>query len=163
MITITSARPEHVPEILNMLCESAVDQGEPDAVIVSAQELHDDLFGASAKAQALIAESEGSPAALALYYFNYSTWTSRLGMYLEDLYVRPPYRGSGLARRMMAQLARLAVDAGCGRLHWTVIRDNHRAIRFYKKIGAQLFENWAPMYLTGDALRKLADSTTEDR
>jgi len=159
---IRPARPEDVPEILAMLRESAADQGEPDAVIVSEGELRDDLFGAMPRAHALVAESGGTCAGLALHFFNYSTWTSRLGLYLEDLYVRPEHRGSGLARRMMIELARIAVDAGCGRLHWTVLRSNGRAIRFYQKIGAHLFEDWAPMVLTGDALRKLADSTPED-
>jgi GNAT superfamily N-acetyltransferase len=82
-------------------------------------------------------------------------------MYLEDLYVRPEHRGSRLARRIMIELARIAVDAGCGRLHWTVLRGNDRAIRFYKNIGAHLYDDWAPMYSTGDALRKLANSTPE--
>jgi len=146
-----------------MLRESAADQGEPDAVIVSEEELQKDLFGQTPRAHALVAESEGTCAGLALYFFNYSTWTSRLGMYLEDLYVRPKHRGSGLARRIMVELARIAVEADCGRLHWTVLRSNYRATRFYKKIGAHLYEDWAPMYLTGDALRILANSTPEDR
>jgi GNAT superfamily N-acetyltransferase len=160
---IRPARPEDIPQILAMLRESAADQDEPDAVIVSEAELREDLFGATPCVHVLVAESGGACAGLALYFFNYSTWISRLGLYLEDLYVRPEHRGSGLARRIMIELARIAIGAGCGRLHWTVLRSNDRAIRFYKKIGAHLYEDWAPMYLTGDALRRLANSTPEDR
>ena len=124
MIRVRAAQMADVPELLAMLHESASSQGFPDEVVVTEADLREDGFGPLPRFKALMADEDGQPAGMALYFFNYSTWGSRLGLYLEDLYVRPAFRRQGVAKQLLAALARLAVAEGCGRFQWVVHRGN---------------------------------------
>lgn len=157
MLSIRPAVPADVPLIVAMLEASAADQGFPGAVIVTAEDLTADLFGPRPLCHVICAEQDGEPAALALYYFNYSTWKSRLGLYLEDLYVTPGNRGRGIARELMRALARIGLAEGCERFLWIVHDANVRAIRFYGAIGASKLDEWTLMSADGLSLRSLAE------
>jgi GNAT superfamily N-acetyltransferase len=104
----------------------------------------------------VIAEAEGEAAGFALFFHNYSTFLGRPGIYLEDLYVRPELRGRGVGRALLAHLARLAVERGCGRLEWWVLDWNEPAIRFYRALGAEPMDDWTVFRVSGDALERLA-------
>jgi GNAT superfamily N-acetyltransferase len=152
---MTSIRPavvDDVPVMLEMLQESAAAQGFPDAVCVTESDLREDGFGPAPRFAALIAEQDGTPAALAIYFFTWSSWVSRNGLYLEDLYVRSAFRRLGLGRLLLAELARIAVNAGCGRFQWTVHRENRAALALYESFGAQALEDWVMMSVKGSAL-----------
>lgn len=147
MTAIRQAVPADVPLILEMLRESAAEQSAPDAVVVSEADLLEDGFGAQPQFHALIAKRDNSPAGLALYFFTYSTWVSRIGLYLEDLYVRPEYRRSGVAQALMHELGAIAVNRGCKRFTWSVLKENKRAVRFYEALGARALDEWQLMKL----------------
>ena len=115
------------------------------------------LFGPRPDAEVVIAEVGGVPAGFALFFHNYSTFLARRGLYLEDLFVLPAYRGRGVGRALLAHLARLAVARECGRLEWWVLDWNENAIRFYKSLGAVPMDQWTVYRVTDDALRRLAD------
>src|SRR5690349_4910148 len=127
---IRDATVDDVPAIYEMLAASAADQGFPGELVVTSDDLLEDGFGPTPRFQCLIAEVEGRPAGLALYYFNYSTWVSRNGLYLEDLYVAPEWRGHGVARELMVRLTKIGREAGCRRFLWVVHAVNERAICF---------------------------------
>jgi GNAT superfamily N-acetyltransferase len=143
---VRTAVVEDVPEILEMLRASAADQGFPDEVVVTEQDLREDGFGAAPpRFSVLIAEVDGRTAGMALHFFNYSTWGSRDGLYLEDLYVRPEFRRVGVARELMIALARIGHERGCGRFQWVVHSKNAAAVRFYESLGARMLEDWRLM------------------
>lgn len=156
MITIRAARPEDVHLMYEMLRNSAADQRSPDELVANPENLLEDGFGANPRFACLIAEVDGSPAGLALYFFNYSTWVSRSGLYLEDLYVLPAYRRQGVARALMQRLASIAVGRGCRRFLWVVHAANGRAISFYEALGATELRDWILMALKHTALHKAA-------
>jgi GNAT superfamily N-acetyltransferase len=138
--------------LFEMLKASSIEQDNLHELCVDVDALRADGFGQSPRFEALVAECEGRPAGLALYFFTYSTWTSRNGIYLEDLYVASQYRRSGVARALMKALARIAVAHDCRRLQWVVYRDNASAVRFYESLGAVQLSNWPLMSLAGEAL-----------
>lgn len=113
------------------------------------------LFGARPYAEVLIGEIDGAAHGFALFFHNFSTFEGRPGIYLEDLFVRPEARGSGLGKALLARLAALAVERDCARLEWSVLDWNEPAIGFYKKLGARLMDDWTVMRVDGDALRQL--------
>lgn len=113
------------------------------------------LFGARPYAEVLIGEIDGAAQGFALFFHNFSTFEGRPGIYLEDLFVRPEARGSGLGKALLARLAELAVERDCARLEWSVLDWNEPAIGFYKKLGARLMDDWTVMRVDGDALRQL--------
>ncbi|MBC8164332.1 MAG: GNAT family N-acetyltransferase [Bryobacteraceae bacterium] len=157
MIFIRAAVEGDVSLILAMLHASARDQGFADEVVVTEDDLRADGFGAHPRFNALIAEFDGSAAGMALYFFNYSTWGSRLGLYLEDLYVAAEFRRRGLAPAMMRRLARIAFDEGCGRFQWVVNRGNEHAIRMYESLGAKSLHEWMLMTVGAADISNLAD------
>jgi GNAT superfamily N-acetyltransferase len=118
--------------------------------------VHDALFGARPSAEALVAEENGQIVSYALFFQNYSTFLGKRGLYLEDLYVKPTIRGSGLGTKMLRALAVLAVERQCGRFEWTVLDWNQNAIGFYEKMGATVLPDWRIVRITGDALATLA-------
>jgi GNAT superfamily N-acetyltransferase len=119
--------------------------------------VHDALFGARPSAEAMVAQEEdGRIVAYALFFHNFSTFLVRRGLYLEDLYVQPSQRGTGLGTQMLRQLAALAVERQCGRFEWTVLDWNQPAISFYEKMGATVLPDWRVVRITGDALEELA-------
>jgi GNAT superfamily N-acetyltransferase len=114
------------------------------------------LFGPRPAAEVVIARHESEPVGFALFFHNYSTFLSQRGLYLEDLFVLPEWRGRGAGRALLVYLARLAMERNCGRLEWTVLDWNAPAIRFYKRLGSETMEGWTINRLTGDALSHLA-------
>jgi GNAT superfamily N-acetyltransferase len=116
------------------------------------------LFGHQASAQVVIAREGGEPVGFAVYFFNFSTWLGRPGLYLEDLFVRPAHRGKGYGRALLVRLAQIAQERGCGRMEWAVLDWNEPAIQFYKKLGAQPMEEWTVFRLTQDRIAALANA-----
>jgi GNAT superfamily N-acetyltransferase len=155
-VTIRPATPADVPLILRFIRELAEYERLAHEVVATEDGLRDTLFGARPYAEVVIAEEGGEPAGFALFFHNYSTFLGRPGIYLEDLYVRPELRGKGTGRALLAHLARLAVERGCGRLEWWVLDWNEPAIRFYRALGAQPMDDWTVFRVTGDALKRLA-------
>jgi GNAT superfamily N-acetyltransferase len=154
-------RPAIEPDaatILRFVRELAEYEREPDAVKATEETLAHALFGPDPAAEALIAESGGQPIGFALFFRNFSTWTGRRGIYLEDLYVTPDARGSGAGKALLAALAKLAVERGCARFEWAVLDWNEPAIGFYKSLDAKPMDEWTVFRLDGDALAKLAAS-----
>jgi len=125
-------------------------------VSMTEQRLEQTLFGTPRYAEVLIAEEEGEAVAFALFFHNYSTFLAKPGVYLEDLYVREAARGKGAGKALLARLAAIAVERGCGRLEWAVLDWNKDAIGFYERLGARPNADWTVYRLTGDALSSLA-------
>ena len=158
MITIRNAEPGDVPQILHFVKELADYEREADKVVATEDLLHQAMFaGDRPAAEALIAEIDGTAAGMALFFHNFSTWTGWRGLYLEDLYVTPEARGSGVGKALLQHLAGLAVERGCTRFEWSVLDWNEKAIAFYRSVGALPMEEWTVYRVTGDALAKLAD------
>ncbi|MDF2383581.1 GNAT family N-acetyltransferase [Nostoc ellipsosporum NOK] len=155
MIAIRTATPDDVPLILDLVRELAIYEREPDAVVATEAMLHDALF-ARRVAESLIAELDGRPVGFALFFHNFSTWTGKAGIYLEDLYVTPDARGAGAGKALLRHLAGIALDRDCGRFEWAVLDWNTPAIDFYRAMGAQAMEEWTVQRVTGDALVALA-------
>ncbi len=154
--TVRPATHADVATILRFIRELAAYEREPDAVEATEASLALALFGEHPAAEAVIAEAGGEAVGCALFFHNFSTWTGRRGLYLEDLYVTPDARGQGAGRVLLRHLAQLALDRGCGRFEWSVLDWNAPAIEFYRKIGAVAMDEWTIQRVTGDALLALA-------
>jgi GNAT superfamily N-acetyltransferase len=163
--TIRAAVPGDVPLILEFIRALAVFEREPDAVTATEADLLRDGFGPEPYYHCLIADYDGEPAGFAFYFFNYSTWTGNPGLYLEDLFVNPEFRGMGIGKALLARVAAIAVEKGCPRLQWEVLDWNTPAVDFYAALGANFLDEWRNVRMTGEALRKLAalDSATAVR
>jgi ribosomal protein S18 acetylase RimI-like enzyme len=161
-VVIRPAVADDVPAILTLLANSAEAQGSPSSLCVDAKSLLRDGFGPQPRFHALLAKVNDRPAGLALYFFQYSTWISTNGLYLEDLYVEPEYRRRGIARALMRELARIARDNDCGRFQWLVMATNESAIRFYESVGAEVAEDWSLMYVLRDGIERLASEDKHD-
>jgi len=132
-----------------MLYDSAVEQGSPESLVVNEANLLTDGFGPQARFQCVIAEVDGAPAGIALYYFfDYSTWVSRNGLYLEDLYVDPTFRRTGVARTLLDHVWSVGRSEGCRRMQWVVHRRNESALRLYRSFGARSLDDWSLMTRT---------------
>ena len=154
--TIAPATPEDVPLILALITELAEYQKLAHEVEATEPLLREALFSDAPVAHAVIARTEqGTPAGFALFFFSFSTFVGRPGLYLEDLFVRPEFRKRGLGRQLLAHLARVAVDRGCGRMEWSVLNWNEMAIRVYRAIGATPMDEWTVQRLAGQALADL--------
>ncbi len=158
--TLRPATERDVETILELIHELARYEREPDAVTATAEDLRRDGFGERPRFHVLLAEWRGRVAGFAFYFFNYSTWQGRAGLYLEDLFVRPDYRGRGLGKALLVALAREAVARGCGRFQWQVLDWNTPSIEFYEQLGARALTEWINMRVDGDALRELAATPT---
>jgi GNAT superfamily N-acetyltransferase len=156
MLTIRSATPADAPLILEFIRELAEYEREPQAAVATAADLLRDGFGREPKFRANIAEWSAEPAGFALYFWNYSTWQGKPGLYLEDLFVRPRFRGKGIGKALLVYLAQVAVKNNCGRLVWQVLDWNTPSIEFYKSLGAETMTEWLTMRVTGEALVRLA-------
>jgi len=156
MTQIRPATPADVPLILRLVRELAEFEREPDAVQATEPMLDAALFGERPAAEAVIAEIEGEPVGFALFFQNFSTWTGRPGIYLEDLYVTPAARGVGVGTALLRHLAGLALDRGCGRFEWAVLDWNTPAVDFYRAMGAEAMTEWTVQRVSGDALAALA-------
>ena len=145
-----------MPLIRQLIAELAEYERLADAAVATDDDLCAQLFGAQPAAEVLIGEVDGEAASFALFFHNFSTFLGKRGLYLEDLFVRPAFRGSGLGRHLMASLARIAVQRDCGRFEWSVLDWNAPAIGFYRTLGAVGMDEWTVQRLEGDALRALA-------
>jgi GNAT superfamily N-acetyltransferase len=155
---IRPATPADVTHIMAMIHELAVFEKLEHQVVATDALLHEGLFGAKPSCEAIIAEADGEVVSYALFFHNFSTFLTKKGLYLEDLYVRQAYRGKGYGNRMLKHLARIAVDRGCGRFEWSVLDWNMPAINFYKAKGAEVMPDWRICRVSGDALTVLAQS-----
>lgn len=153
---IRPARPADAATILRFIRDLAAFEREPDAVEATEEMLDEALFGAHPAAEAVIAEQDGQPLGFALFFHNFSTWTGRRGLYLEDLYVTPDARGRGIGGAFLRHLAGIAVARGCARFEWSVLDWNAEAIAVYRRIGAVGMEDWTVQRLSGEPLRRLA-------
>jgi GNAT superfamily N-acetyltransferase len=153
---IRTAKPGDIPAIFAMIAELAEFEKLSHLLVVDEAMLHDAFFGERPSCESLIGEQDGLPVAYALFFHNFSTFLGRKGLYLEDLYVKPEYRGKGYAKEMLTQLARLAIERGCGRFEWSVLDWNENAIRFYQSLGADVLPDWRICRLTGPGLVQLA-------
>lgn len=160
MLTIRPATPSDVPLILDFIRGLAEYEREPQAAVATAADLLRDGFGAEPKFRVDIAEWSGEPAGFAFYFWNYSTWQGKPGLYLEDLFVSPRFRGKGIGKALLVHLARVAIKNNCGRLVWQVLDWNTPAIEFYESLGATVMKEWLTMRVTGDALVRLATEET---
>ncbi len=156
MLQIRSAVQNDVPLILSFIRELAEYEREPQAVIATEEDLLRDGFGPQPRFQCAIAEWDRQPAGFILFFYNYSTWAGRAGLYLEDLYVRPPFRKKGIGRAFFSYLAERAVQENLGRVAWQVLDWNQPAIEFYQSLGAKHMAEWQSMRLTGEALQQAA-------
>ncbi|HEY1996133.1 GNAT family N-acetyltransferase [Paraburkholderia sp.] len=157
---IRAAAPGDVSAIFSLMLELAEFESLTHLFVATEAGVHDALFGARPSSEAMVAQDEdGRIVAYALYFHNFSTFLGRRGLYLEDLYVQPAQRGSGLGTQMLRQLAALAVERQCGRFEWTVLDWNQQAISFYEKMGATVLPDWRIVRITGDALEELAGTT----
>jgi GNAT superfamily N-acetyltransferase len=152
---IREAAEEDVPLILSLIRELAEYERLSDEVVATEDGLRGSLFGERRYAEVLIAEHDGAPAGFALFFHNFSTFLGKPGIYLEDLYVRPEFRGSGIGRQLLVKLAHLASERGCGRLEWSVLDWNEPSIGFYMQLGAVAMDDWTIYRVSGHALRKL--------
>ena len=155
-VTIRDATPDDVATILRFIRELAKFEREADKVVATEALLHEAMFGERPVAETVIAERDGVPLGMALFFHNFSTWTGWKGLYLEDLYVTPEARGSGVGGALLKHLAGIALDRGCTRFEWSVLDWNERAIEFYRSVGAVAMDEWTVNRVSGDALTKLA-------
>jgi len=154
--TIREATEEDVPRILAFIRALAAYEREPDAVTATEADLLRDGFGPNPFYFCLIADLDGQPAGFAFYFFNYSTWKGRPGLYLEDIFVHPEFRGLGIGKALLERVAAIAVENNCPRMQWQVLDWNTPAIEFYRATGAEFMDAWRTVRITGDALKRLA-------
>jgi GNAT superfamily N-acetyltransferase len=155
-LEIRAATERDVPLILTLIKELAKYERLSHEVVATEEALRDSLFGERRVAEALLGYLGGDPAGFALFFHNFSTFLGRPGIYLEDLYVRPEFRGAGVGRALLVHIAGLARDRNCGRLEWSVLDWNEPAIGFYRRIGASPVSGWTVYRVTGEALEELA-------
>jgi GNAT superfamily N-acetyltransferase len=143
--------------ILQFIRDLAEYERAPEKVVATEADLIRDGFSGQPKFRVVIAEWEGSPAGFALFFYNYSTWDGRPGLFLEDLFVRPAFRGKGIGKALLLHLARIAVRENCSRYVWNVLDWNTPAIEFYESLGAKVLREWLVMRVDGEALKRLAE------
>jgi len=158
-LRIRPAIPADRELIFAFICELADYEKLSDQVKATSADIERALFAASPRVFCEVAEWDGEPAGFALWFYNFSTFRGRHGIFLEDLFVRPTFRGKGLGKALLAQLAARAVRDGCARLDWSVLDWNAPSIAFYKSLGAEALDEWTGFRLTGDALDRLARAT----
>lgn len=156
--TIRSATRADVPQILAFIRALAAYERAPEAVIATEAGLERDGFGPNPFYFCLIAEHDGLPAGFALYFFNYSTWVGRPGIYIEDLFVEPDLRGQGIGKALLQRVAAIAVEKGCLRLQWAVLDWNTPSIEFYRAMGGEFLDEWRNVRVSGERLTKLAEA-----
>lgn len=160
--TIRPASRADAPLILAFIRELAEYERLSHEVRATQRDIEETLFGERPGAEVLLGFADGEPAAFALFFSSYSTFLGKPGIYLEDLFVRPAWRGNGLGRAMLSAVAGIAVERGCGRLEWSCLDWNEPAIGFYESLGAKAMDEWTVYRLTGESLRALAGQTKFD-
>jgi ribosomal protein S18 acetylase RimI-like enzyme len=154
-LSITSAAPTDVPTIVQLIHELADYEKLLHEVVATEARVAEALFGARPEAECLVARLGSRTVGFALFFHNFSTFLARPGLYLEDLYVRPEARGQGVGEALLRHLARLAVERKCGRMEWSVLNWNKRAIEFYERMGARGIKEWMIYRVDGAALLRL--------
>ena len=155
-IQIRPARVDDVPIILKLIRDLATYERAPHEVVATETQLVDVLFGKRPVAEVLLAFEGESPIGFAVFFYNFSTWLGRPGLYLEDLFVKPQKRGKGYGRALLVELAKIARDRGCGRMEWAVLDWNEPAIKFYRALGAKPMDEWTVFRLTREGIARLA-------
>lgn len=155
-IRIVPATEADVPVILELIRGLADYEKLAPMVTATEERLRETLFGAGRTAEVLLARDEGECVGFAVFFWTYSTFLAQPGLYLEDLYVKPHFRGKGIGSALLRRLARLATERGCGRVEWAVLDWNEPSIRFYKTLGAVPMDEWTNYRLTGEALERLS-------
>ena len=150
------AEPADCGIILGFIRELAEYEHMADEVVATEELLREWIFEKK-KAEVIFALENGEPVGFALFFHNFSTFLGRAGIYLEDLFVKPGHRGKGFGKGLLKQLARIAVERGCGRLDWQCLDGNQPSIDFYRSLGAVSMDDWTTYRLTGDTLRKMAE------
>ena len=153
---IRPAQVADVPIILQLIRDLAAYERALDEVTATEEQLVDVLFGERPAAEVLLAFEGNTPAGFAVFFYNFSTWLGRPGLYLEDLFVKPEKRGKGYGRALLVELAKIARDRGCGRMEWAVLNWNESAIKFYQALGAKPMDEWTVFRLTREETAKLA-------
>lgn len=159
-VKIVPAKVEDVPHILNFIRQLAEYEKMSDQVTATEEILRKNLFGAKPSAEAVLAELDGRKIGFAIFFTSFSTFKGKPCMYLEDLFVLPEIRGKGAGKKLLAHLAKLAVERDCARLDWSVLDWNTPAIEFYDSIGAKQLSDWIVCRLTGEPLERLAGSVS---
>jgi GNAT superfamily N-acetyltransferase len=165
MLSIRPATANDIPVILDFIRELAEYEREPQAAVATNEDLLRDGFtpNVAPKFRVVVAEWEGRSAGFALFFYNYSTWQGRPGLYLEDLFVRPLFRGKGIGKALLLHLAKIAVKENCGRFQWQVLDWNTPALDFYKSLGAEVMKEWLTMRVENDALKRMAEMADLDQ
>jgi GNAT superfamily N-acetyltransferase len=158
MLSIRPATAADAPLILDFIRHLAEFEREPNAVVATEEDIIRDGFGPEPKYRCLIAEWHGKPAGFAFFFYNYSTWLGRPGLYLEDLFVLPEMRGHGIGKALLRKLAEIAVAENCYGMRWQVLEWNEPAIKFYDTLGAHIMDEWETMRLMEPALSRLASA-----
>ncbi|SHK57081.1 L-amino acid N-acyltransferase YncA [Pseudonocardia thermophila] len=154
-MSVRPVEPRDVPAVVELVHELARYEREPQSCHLTEEQLSAALFNPAPALFGHVAEAGGQVVGCALWFLNFSTWTGVHGIYLEDLFVRPEHRGSGLGKALLAALAEICVERGYGRLEWSVLDWNEPAIGFYRSLGAVPMDEWTTFRLTGDALQAL--------
>ena len=157
-VQIRDATISDVPMVLQLIRDLATYERAPNDVIATEQGLQEVLFGEQPSAKVVMIFESEEAVGFAVYFFNFSTWLGRPGLYLEDLFVKPETRGRGYGRALLIHLAKIARDHGCGRMEWAVLDWNEPAIQFYGKLGAIPLEDWTVFRLTHNGINRLAES-----
>lgn len=157
-IEIREATISDAPTILRFITELAIYEKAPQAVKANIEDIETSLFAKESTAHAILCLINNEPVGFAVYFYNYSTWLGKNGLYLEDLYISPEYRSVGAGKAILKYLAKLAVSRGCGRFEWCVLDWNEPAIKFYESIGAKAQDEWVIYRLTGEALDNFAQA-----
>jgi GNAT superfamily N-acetyltransferase len=160
---IRPARVEDVAIILQLIRDLATYERAPNEVTTTEEQLVDVLFGEKPVAEVLLAFENKIPVGFAVFFHNFSTWLGRPGLYLEDLFVKPEKRGKGYGRALLVDLARAALERGCGRMEWAVLDWNEPAIKFYRALGAKPMDEWTVFRLTRDGIARLAQAEKADQ
>lgn len=153
---IRSATVSDVGIIMQLIRDLATYERAPEEVASTEEQLSEVLFGSRPAAEVRLAFEDDQPIGFAVFFHNFSTWLGRPGLYLEDLFVKPEYRGKGYGRALLRDLARIADERGCGRMEWAVLNWNEPAIKFYEKLGAKALDEWIIYRLTRDGIGSLA-------
>jgi GNAT superfamily N-acetyltransferase len=156
-LQISQATEKDIPLIVSFIRELAEYEREIKRVLVTEEVLRASLFGEHAYAQALIVRADEEPVAFALYFFSFSSFYGGPNLYLEDIFVRASARGLGVGKQLMAHLARIANERGCGRMEWAVLNWNESAIQFYRGLGAEPVTDWTVFHLGKEQLDELAE------
>jgi len=156
-VTFRVATENDIPEILNFIKALAEYENLSDDVSADEEQLKKTLFGKNRFVEVIIADYKNEPAGFMLFFHNYSTFLGKPGIYLEDLFVKPEFRGKGIGKILLTYLGKLAVERGCGRIEWSVLDWNEPSIKFYKSFGSKPMDEWTVFRVTGNAIENLAE------